>query len=496
MTAMSSRCVAATRYAAAVAVAAFLTCLASPVFSQNVALSRDLLEQRIKAGEPLTGVTVAGVNLAGFSAANANLGGLQAEGTDLRGATFTGCYMDGVNLKNAQARGATVVDCSLQDAVLDGADFSGARFEGIDLIGASITGCKFTGAHLADLRFAPSHLDHLPGLRIAMETALGRKVSLAYAAGLTGDAFTFVYCSDTPGYVSLLPFTANPLVSAFDTLGIKATYRGNWIRAAAKNRLEGTLLSKGTGLLPLTLTGFPDVGDIGVGPFWSLVTKLTKVKRDVTFDVTIPGFGSRTLTREQLEQAWVYHTPMLEPAGDVPPEASFALLMVPAPAPKDKKPTPLEIATAALSHVVGLARDERTYMNRWPGVMGMSVLAADLHTASTREDAPAVLRMAAWEGQPRLDLIGARRMAAAFIQEVAPLYDADAQAELISAAGLYASEAQLLAQRWPRIQPDARAKADLDLTRSQCKKASELILEAVVLEKNAAEIIEKALAKK
>ena len=170
--------------------------------------------------------------------------------------------------------------------------------------------------------------------------------------------------------------------------------------------------------------------------------------------------------------------------------------MIPAPSAKAKKPTPKETATGALLHAAGLTRDERTYMNRWPGVMGMSVLAADLHTASTREDAPSVLRMAAWEGQPRADLIGARRMAAAFLQEVATLYDADAQADLISAAGLYASEAQLFAQRWPRIQPEAKAKPDLDIARSQCSKASALVLEAVVLEKNAADLIEKTLRRK
>ena len=502
MTAMSSRRLAS------LAAAALLVCLARPVFSQNEALNRDLLEQRIAAGESVAAVTVAGENLAGLTAANANLSGLKADGADLRGASFTGCYMDGISLKNAQMRGATIVDCSLMDAVLDGADLSGARLESLDLMGASISGCNFTGAHLADLRFAPGHLGHIPGLRIALEGALGHKVSLAYAAGLSGDAFAFVYSSDTPSYDSLLPFSSNPLVSAFDALGIKAAYRGNWIRAAAQNRLEGTLLSKGTGLLPLNLTGLPGVGEIGAGPFWGIVTKMNKVKRDVTFDITVPPFGPRTLTRAELEQAWVYQTPMMEPAGSGPADASFALLMIPSPTPETKTetkakrkpqakpPTPKEAATAALLHAIGLARDERTYMNRWPGVMGLSVLAADLHTASTREDAPSVLRMTAWEGRPRLDLIAARKLAAAFIQEVAALYDADTQSDLMSAAGLYASEAQLFAQRWPRIQPDAKAKPDLDTARAQCKQASELVLEAVVLEKNADDIIEKALTKK
>ena len=480
----------------AFAVATLLACLSHPVLSQNEALTRDDLEQRIALGQSVAGLSFAGADLAGLTAVNANLAGLKAEGADLRGASFTGCFMDGVDFKNAQARGATIVDCSLMDAVLTGMDFSGARLEGLDLMGASVTGCKFTGAHLADLRFSPSHLDHIPGLRVALESSLGHPVSLAYAAGLTGDSFAFVYNSDSPAYDALLPFSSNPLVSAFDALGIKAAYRGNWIRAAAKNRLEGTLLSKGLGLLPLSFTTFPDVGEIGTGPFWGVVTKMNKVKRDVTFDITVPPFGNRTLTRTELETAWVYQTPMMEPAGLGPADATFALLMIPAPSPKAKKPTPKETATAALLHAVGLARDERTYLNCWPGVMGMSVLAADLHTASTRDDAASVLRMAAWEGRPRADLIGARRLAVAFLQEVATLYDADVQSELISAAGLYASEAQLLAQRWPRIQTDAKGKPDLEIARGQCKKASELVLEAVVLEKNAAEMIEKALQKK
>jgi hypothetical protein len=482
------------RFSVPVVFAATLAIISSGLlFSDEAPLTRDVVEQKIAAGESLAEAQLSGLALGGLTADNINFAGATAQKADLRGAKFTGCCFDRAILKDAQARGVTIIRCSMVNAVLDGTDFSGARLEDVDMMGASLTGCKFAGARLTDLSFSPNRMYYTEGLRQALKVALGEDVSIAFTCGVSGDAFSFVYNSDDPQYKPGLPFSANPLVCAFDAEGAKATYRCGWIRKAAMNRLVATMLSGGICVLPLHLESLPDVGEMGTGPYAAVITKIRKENRDYVFEVLTPPFGSHEYKREELEQLWAYQTPTLEAAADGPvaPEATHALLMVPGPIARRPR---ADIAAAALRRAVELARDERTDAIRWPGIMGLNVLAADLHTAWTKEDAPSVVRMAAWQTGPRQDVIGSRKQAAAFLQEIAPLFDPAVQGDLITASGLYASEAQLLAMRWPMIQASAKTPAELDAARANCKKASGLILEVAALEKQATDTIERIVA--
>jgi uncharacterized protein YjbI with pentapeptide repeats len=111
------------------------------------ALKDDVL-QRLRRGESLLRMDLAGVNLAG---------------ADLKGADLSECYLEfadfsGADLTGAKFRGAVAVHANFSGARLAGADFSSANVGKSSFMGAKGAGVGFADAVLSEASFEQSSL--------------------------------------------------------------------------------------------------------------------------------------------------------------------------------------------------------------------------------------------------------------------------------------------------------------------------------------------------
>ena len=182
------------------------------------ALREDVL-QRLKRGESLARMDLAGVNLAGADLKGADLTEAYLEfadlsGADLSGAKFKGAIASRVNfsgarLAKADFTAANVGKASFVDAKGEGADFSnavvseasfensafpGARFGGIQMMNVNLTGADLTGADfkaplLMDCRLDGAKLNRASIQRLIMVggSAVGLDLS-----GAKGETLLFV----------------------------------------------------------------------------------------------------------------------------------------------------------------------------------------------------------------------------------------------------------------------------------------------------------------
>ena len=139
---------------------------------------RALVEARVQAGEPLSGMDLRGADLSeldlhGQTFDGSDLSAACLDRADLRGANAEGARLAGASLKDAKLDEANLAGCDLDSAILDGAtltraildaieardihaekaDLTGAHLDGAVLAGAFLTSAKFDGASLisADL---------------------------------------------------------------------------------------------------------------------------------------------------------------------------------------------------------------------------------------------------------------------------------------------------------------------------------------------------------
>jgi uncharacterized protein YjbI with pentapeptide repeats len=116
------------------------------------ALREDVLK-RLKGGESLVRMDLAGVNLSG---------------ADLKGADFTECYLEftdfsGANLTGAKFKNAIAAAANFSGAKLAQADFSGANVGKSSFLQAKGPGADFSDAVLSDASFEDSSF---PGVRL------------------------------------------------------------------------------------------------------------------------------------------------------------------------------------------------------------------------------------------------------------------------------------------------------------------------------------------
>ncbi len=128
---------------------------------EETGIRRAVLE-RLKQGEPLSTLDLAGADLSGLSLAKAMLRGANLSGTKLAGACLDGAKLSGANLSSADLRAASLLAADLSGADLsrssmDAADFTGATLDDANLklatlIGTTLRDCKARRATLVQCR--------------------------------------------------------------------------------------------------------------------------------------------------------------------------------------------------------------------------------------------------------------------------------------------------------------------------------------------------------
>lgn len=183
-----------------------------------VALREDVL-QRLKRGESLARLDLAGINLAGTNLRGADLSEAYLEFADLSGADLSGARLrgaiaprvnfSGAKLGKADLSSANVGKCSFLDAKGDGADFSnavlsesnfensafpGAMFAAGQMMKVNFTAADLTGAEFRTPILMDCLLDDLRLNRATLQRAivLGGSAKRLDMGGAKGEALLFV----------------------------------------------------------------------------------------------------------------------------------------------------------------------------------------------------------------------------------------------------------------------------------------------------------------
>jgi len=414
--------------------------------------------------ESLDEVEFGSVNQAGLHLQGANLDAAQWTEADLRGAWFVECSMSGAQITDTNARGISFEGCDLSFATISGSDLAGASVTNSLLWGTTLQNVELRGAHLQDNRLSPSGAGHLMALALALQQVLPegegtRATSHELAApltiaGLSGDAFAFVYDTENPGAWPGQPFTQNPIVAAAEVLGCPVKTEWRLSQAAAFERLRIALEAGDVCMLPLQIS-FPGVsGDTLAEPLWAVATELTAVGDQVLCRLTVPPFGEMLLEAEQLDEKWRPARATLQPASAAPPEVKYPLITIQRP-PRflTHQQTVLWAIGNAIEMMQAISTSSESTL--YPGLQGLQKLASDLASADAADDGVRLLQLSAWEGLPRLSFIGARRAAADFLSQVSEHFLPQQASLLTETAVLLYSEAAMLETQW---QPFGRGK--------------------------------------
>ncbi len=219
---------------------------ASGYAQDETAALRSLLSSgQVEPGEDFTGAIVPGVSCKGL-----DLHGTAWDGAELRGALFEGVDLTRASFVDANLRGAVLRNCDLAGATLTGAELSGAVFDHVCLAGADLTGATLQGTSFEAIIFSPAGSRFSDALLLALnglrQQAGETELSPTFVAGMSGEAFWFVYNSQDPAMSMGIPFAANPLVKALQSAGCKADLVVNTSRTKAFGALDRTLKAGGT----------------------------------------------------------------------------------------------------------------------------------------------------------------------------------------------------------------------------------------------------------
>jgi len=442
----------------------------------------------VGAVEPLDEVEFGSVNLAGLHLQGANLEAAQWTEADLRGAWFVDCSMSGAQITDTNARGISFEGCDLSFATISGSDLAGASITNSLLWGTTLENVELRGAHLQGNRLSPSGARHLVALSLALQQVPPRGVGttatshelagLETVAGLSGDAFAFVYDAENPGAWPGQPFTQNPIVAAAEVLSCPVKTEWRLSRAIAFERLRIALNAGEVCMLPVQIS-FPGAsGDTLAEPLWAVATELVTSGEQVLCRLTVPPFGEMLLEAEQLDEKWQPAKATLQPATAEPAEIKYPLIVI---SPPPRSLTHQQTALWAIGNAIEMlkATNAGSDTTLYPGLQGLQKLASDLAAANAADDGVRLIELAAWEGLPRLSFIGARRAAASFLSQVSEYFLPQQADVLTETAMLILSEAAMLETQW---QPFGRGKLAALTTKEAVQENLQVLAEVQAVE--------------
>ena len=441
-----------------------------------------------EAGQSFRGLALAGLDLAGQRFEGLDLTSTNWARTDLRGAVFSSVNLSGAILDEMNARGAVFTDSDLTGATVRHADLSGALLSGLQLAGTDLAGSKLHGAEFQDCFYSRTGGRHTGAISAALAalTSTAPRVGASpwtapMAAGLSGDAFAFVYNTANPRYWPMSPFTESPVAAA-------ATAAGHTVRTSLDQSLTRSvevlveaLRAGQVCILPLSLAGAEMRGDDLQQAFWGAAVTMNDVETPAKVVVLAPPFGRREYLPSELAARWDGPWPTLAAAGTERSEARFPLYMI----SRGASPYgPREASLAALRQAAAIINERRTFTALVPGRAGMERLAEDLERAGRTGEAQRMADLAAWAGNPRRLLVSARRQAAEFLEQAAAVALPMERGEIARAAVIYHSVAQMLAEEFPSLEPDT-SLSDEEL-RARYLQAALTMAEVARLEASAA----------
>jgi len=451
-------------------------------------LSQDEIQQMIEAGESLAELDFGSAKLAGLHLQGVNLDAAHWAAADLRGAWFVDCSMKQANISDTNARGISLAGSDLSFATISDSDLAGASITNSLLWGTTFDNVELRGAHLQGNRLSPSGARHLVALSAALQQVPPRGTgtsatshelaALKTVAGLSGDAFGFVYDAENPGAWPGQPFTQNPIVAAAEVLGCPVETQWRLSRAVAFERLRIALNAGDACLLPLQIS-FPGVsGDTLAQPLWAVATELTAVGEQVLCRLTVPPFGEMLLEAEELDEKWRPAQVTLQPASEAPSDVKYPLVTIQRP---PRFLTHQQTVLWAIGNAIEMMKAISTSSEStvYPGLQGIQKLASDLAAADAADDGVRLVQLSAWEGLPRVSFIGARRAAADFLSQVSEYFLPQQADLLIETAVLLRSEAAMLETQW---QPFGRGKLAALTTKEAVQENLQVLAEVQAVE--------------
>ena len=424
------------------------------------------------AGKDFSAVCASGLTLTRPDLTSTNL-----SGADLRGVTITGGSLSGCNLSRANLRGAVLDRVSLVDADLGGCDLSGAVFNLVNLDGANLADCVFHGTSLSNVLLSSGGGTHLPGLRAALQQATGLKLSRAWVAGLSGDAFAFCYNTENPTFWPGTPFTVNPLLAAPTNMGLSAKLRSDYFA----DQLLLDAKAAGTGVQMLAIKLQDDPGLLAGRPLWAVLAGREVVdNQHQYFALSVPPFGPMTYRAQELVDLWTGPWENLEPIGSLQVVRKPLLTIT----PSARAATTAEQARLALRQASQIILDKRTYGPLVPGEAGLTRLAAELRAAGESGDLERARRLAPWGVFPRQCLVGARTEACDFLAEAtAGLQGQNKEAAQAAVEG-YGRALGGLRDQWPDL--DCTGETMTAQSRERFQQAADLVAAMAVADRAAA----------
>jgi len=470
------------------AVCLFITLTVAAQPNTETLLSQDEIQQMVSAGESLAELDFGSAKLAGLRLQEVNLEAAHWAEADLRGAWFVDCSMKQVEITDTNARGISFDGADLSFATISNSDLAGASVTNSLLWGTTFQNVELRGAHLEANRLSPSGARHLMALSAALRQVppqlaglFGTShelVALETVAGLSGDAFAFVYNTENPGEWPGQPFTQNPIVAAAEVLGWPVKTEWRLSRAVAFKQLRTALEAGEVCMLPLQIS-FPGAsGDTLAEPLWAVANELTTVGEQVLCRLTVPPFGEMLLAAEELDEKWRPAQITLQPASDAPSDVKYPLITIQRPS---RFLTHQQTALWAIGNAIEMMKatnaDSETTL--YPGLEGLQKLSSDLAAADAADDGVRLIELAAWENLPRLSFIGARRAAADFLSEVSDHFLPQQADLLVETAVLLRSEAAMLETQW---QPFGRGKLAALTTKEAVAENLQVLAEVQAVE--------------
>lgn len=442
-------------------------------------LTAAAVRQALAEGTSLAGASIGPLDLAGVRAGAVDLSGTRWRGTDLRGASFDGTHLTGAQLEGVIARGATLVGADLSGLVAKQMDLAGAKLQDCLITGVSLQECNLAGAEFSGCRYSLSGARHMDALAQVLASVTGQDVSPATVAGLTGDAFAFVYNPSVPAAAPTTPFTEHPFKTAASAAGVPLQVLYDLTAARATDTLRRSLAAGSRCLLLVSVSGGDLRGNDLQEPFWAVAQGILKQDGEDGLLMSIPPLGERYLSMLSLLKPWEGPYATLEPVGTGRTRARYTLCIFGKP---QKTPVLADALAAGVRHGAEMVLDRRTYGTWNPGVVGLRKLASDLQGAQSLPEAQRQ-GLAQWSGTPRKVLVGARRQAAEFLELTASTLPDAQKALLVQAAALFRAEAAFLETKLP----------DLSAAGSNWGDAARAIQEAAGIETTAAGLMQEAM---
>lgn len=456
------------------------TCAISGAFA---APGAEQLEAAIAAGQ-VHGQNFAQLQAPGLTITQKDLSGILLPQADLRGSVFREVSLDGANLQQANLRGVIFDRVSLVGTDLSSADLNGAFLRLVDLSEANLSDTKLAGCTFENPLTASNGASHLASLRQALQQATRSTLSRSWVAGLSGDAFAFVYNTENAAFWPCSPFTVNPLLAAPRILGVEARLRQDYFARQALTDPKPE-----TRLVQMVALRLPQAQVLAPGQtLWGVVTGREVGEKATYYVVNVPPFGLQTCREDTLLAQWTGPFENLEPIG------SLRLIENPllALTPKSRIPLAADQARAALRQAVAIITDKRTYGPLVPGEAGLLRLAQDLRSVAQSGDTEMAQRLGVWGDYPRQCVLGSLKQACDFLNEAQVTLPADRQPAVQGARKLYNTVAETLSTEWPDLA--LQGGAVTPDVKDRYNKAADIIAALAAAEHKAADLFTQAAA--